>query len=246
MVFSLAVSDWSIGALSRISPGLNPRYTFSMPFALNLYHDQVGADGATSSALAPSHRLLYVRHGQVAVNGETMSADDALYCDGAVELKSAGAWSEVWRWELAQPNAAPLLHEGTSMLSNLRMSRVITSLAMLEGTRWLFRLDQITSAAGRIADRHQHPGPGIRCLLEGTFNVQQDIESARDLQPGDAWWETGSDTVIAWGSRQMAAKFLRGMVLPVEWEGKVTGTWLSGHVPPRGNWRLLLDRVVAV
>jgi hypothetical protein len=117
---------------------------------------------------------------------------------------------------------------------------------MLDGTRWLFRLDQITSAAGRIADRHQHPGPGIRCLLEGAFNVQQAAESARDLGPGDAWWETGTDTVVAWGSRQMAAKFLRGMVLPVEWEGKVTGSWLSGHLPPPGNWKLHLDRVIAV
>ena len=95
---------------------------------------------------------------------------------------------------------------------------------MLDGTRWVFRLDQITSAAGRIADRHQHPGPGIRCLLEGTFNVQQDAEvEARDLAPGDAWWETGSDTVVAWSSPQMAAKFLRGMVLPAEWEGQGDG-----------------------
>ena len=52
--------------------------------------------------------------------------------------------------------------------------------------------------------------------------------------------------MIAWGSRQMAAKFLRGMVLPVEWEGKVTGTWLSGHRPPSGNWKLHVDHVIAV
>jgi hypothetical protein len=44
----------------------------------------------------------------------------------------------------------------------------------------------------------------------------------------------------------MAAKFLRGMVLPMEWEGKVTGTWLSGHVPPPGNWKLHLDHPIAV
>ena len=217
-----------------------------MPFALNFYHDQVGAGGASASALAAAHRLLYVRHGSVAINGQTMTAGEASYCDCPLALKSAGAWSQVWRWELALPNAAPLLHAGEGVLSSLRMSRIIAGLAMLEGTRWLFRLDQITSAAGRIADRHQHPGPGIRCLLEGTFNVQQDAESARDLAPGDAWWETGSDTVVAWSSQQMAAKFLRGMVLPVEWEGKVTGTWLSGHTPPRGNWKLYLDRVIEV
>lgn len=217
-----------------------------MPFSLNFYHDQVGADGASTSALAPSHRLLYVRHGRVVINDKTMVADEAAYCDAPLALKSAGEWSQVWRWELALPNAAPSLHDGAGVLSSLRMSRVITSLPMLEGTRWLFRLDRIVTAAGRIADRHQHPGPGIRCLLEGTFNVQQDIESARDLAPGDAWWETGSDTVIAWSSPQMAARFLRGMVLPVEWEGKVTGTWLSGKIPPPGNWKLCVDRVIDV
>ena len=217
-----------------------------MPFSLNFYHDQIGAEGATASSLPSAHRLLYVRHGRALINDRSMSADEATYCDGRLALKSNGAWSEVWRWELAAPNAPPQLHDGAGVLSRLKMSRVITTLPMLDGTRWLFRLDQITTAACRVADRHQHPGPGIRCLLEGAFNVQQAVESARDLGPGDAWWETGSDTVIAWGSRQMAAKFLRGMVLPVEWEGKVTGTWLSGHVPPPGNWKLHLDHPIAV
>jgi hypothetical protein len=219
-----------------------------MPFALNFYHDQVDASGATTSALSATHRLLYVRHGRVEINGQAMNADDAIYCGGPVTLKSSGAWSQVWRWDLALPNASPLLHEGAGVLSSLRMSRVISNLVMSEGTQWLFRLDQIVTAAGRIADRHQHPGPGIRCLKEGTFNVQQDAESARDLVPGDAWWETGTDTVIAWASRQMAAKFMRGMVLPAEWQGKVTGTWLSGETMagPRGNWKLCIDQVITV
>lgn len=217
-----------------------------MPLSLNLYHDQIGASAANAAELPAAHRLLYLRHGRAAINGQTMNADEATYRDGAVAMTSAGGWAQIWRWELAPPNAPPALLEGENVFSSLRMSRVITSLYMPEGSRWLFRLDQIVSAAGRIADRHQHPGPGIRCLLEGTFNVQQDTESHRDLAPGDAWWETGSDTVIAWASPQMAARFLRGMVLPVEWEGKVTGTWLSGQTPPRGNWKLYLDRVIVV
>jgi hypothetical protein len=217
-----------------------------MPFALNLLHDQVGAGGSSVSALPAAHRLLYVRYGRVVINGQTMNSDEATYLDGPVTLQSS--WSQVWRWELALPNTAPLLLEGKDVLSSLRMSRVITHLAMLDGSRWLFRLDQITSVAGRIADRHQHPGPGIRCLLEGTFNVAQDAESARNLSPGDAWWETGSDTVVAWGSRQMAAKFMRGMILPAEWEGKVTGTWLAGEAarPRSGNWKLYVDKLIVV
>jgi hypothetical protein len=177
-----------------------------------------------------------------------MAPDTAMYCDAPLTLKSAGDWAQVWRWELAPPNLEPALLDGAGVLSGLRMSRVITNLAMLDGTRWLLRLDRITTTAGRIADRHQHPGPGIRCLLQGSFNVQQDVESARNLAPGDAWWETGTDTVIAWGSRQMAAKFLRGMVLPAEWKGKVTGTWLSGIVaaPVPGNWKLYVDQIISV
>jgi hypothetical protein len=148
-----------------------------MPFSLNFYHDQIVREGATASALPAAHRLLYVRHGRAVINDLLMSADEATYWDGPLALKGDGAWSEIWRWELAPPNAAPQLHDGAGVLSRLKMSRVITTLAMLDGTRWLFRLDQITSAAGRIADRHQHPGPGIRCLLEGAFNVQQAAES---------------------------------------------------------------------
>ncbi|MGB8548009.1 MAG: hypothetical protein WCD82_07430 [Xanthobacteraceae bacterium] len=119
---------------------------------------------------------------------------------------------------------------------------------MLNGTQWLFRLDRIITPAGRVADRHQHPGPGIRCLKEGTFNVQQAGESYRDLAPGDPWWETGFDTVIAWSSKQMAAKFMRAMVLPIEWHGKVTGVWLSGEPPARkpGSWKLYVDEIVTL
>jgi hypothetical protein len=220
-----------------------------MPYALNLYHDQIGAGGATSAALPPAHRMLYVRHGRVEINGRTLGADDAIYADGEVTLRATGAWGQVWRWELAQPNAAPVMTNGESVLTHLRMARIITSLDMPQGSPWLFRLDQINTPAGRIADRHQHPGPGIRCLLEGSFNVQQDAESVRDVAPGDAWWETGSDTVIAWGSRQMTTRFLRGMILPTECEGNPTGTWLSGAsvaATAKGNWKLYVDKLVTV
>ena len=219
-----------------------------MPFVLNFYHDQIDASGTAGAPLPAAHRMVYVRHGNVEINGKTTAPDEAMYCDAPLAMKSAGQWAQVWRWELALPNAKPSVLQGEGVLSSLRMARVISTLALLPGTRWLLRLDQITSGPGRIADRHQHPGPGIRCLKQGSFNVQQDAESARDLAPGDAWWETGSDTVIAWSSRQIGAIFLRGMVLPPEWEGKVTGTWLSGDaaVPPRGNWKLYVDRIVAL
>ena len=220
-----------------------------MPYALNLYHDQIGDGGATSAALPAAHRMLFVRHGSVRIDGKVLNADEAVYSDGAVTLTSNHAWTQLWRWELTLPNAAPAMAEGENVLTHHRMMRVVTSLNMPQGSSWLFRLDQINTPAGRIADRHQHPGPGIRCLLEGSFNVQQDAESVRNVAPGDAWWETGSDTVIAWGSRQMATRFLRGMILPAECEGNPTGTWLSGAAvaaTAKGNWKLYADKIITV
>ena len=216
-----------------------------MPFALNFYHDQAVTDGATTSPLPAAHRMIYLRHGRAVVNGKAMNADEAVYTDGPVTVQASDGWSQLWRWELALPNAAPVLLEGENVLSCLRMAEVITGLALTEGSQWLFRLDQITSAAGRVAGRHQHPGPGIRCLIEGHFNAVQAGHASRGLYPGDAWWETGPDTVVAWGAHQMHARFLRGMVLPVEWEGKVTGTWLDGAAR-RSNWRLLADKIITV
>jgi hypothetical protein len=182
-----------------------------MPFALNFFHDQIVSGGSSAPALPAAHRLLYVRYGRVVINGQTLNPDEATYCEGPVTLQSAADWSQVWRWELAVPDASPLLLNGSGVLSSLRMSRVITHLAMLDGSRWLFRLDQITGPAGRIADRQQHPGPGIRCLLEGTFNVAQDAESARNLFPGDAWWETGPDTLVTVG---LIKKGADGLAVP--------------------------------
>jgi hypothetical protein len=75
-----------------------------MPFALNLFHDQVAVGGSSSRQLPPAHRMIYVRHGRAAVNGKTMNADEAIYCDEPVTMQAAADWSQVWRWEIALPN----------------------------------------------------------------------------------------------------------------------------------------------
>ncbi len=218
-----------------------------MPYGLDLYHDQFTRNGAVARPLPPANRILYVRHGEVRIDGTAHGPDSALFASGNVEMSGIADWSQVWRWEIAPPNHDPVLLDGDGLLSMRRMSRVITSLDMPPGSSWLFRLDRITSPPGRVADRHRHSGPGIRCLLEGTFNVQQNAESIRACAPGDPWWETGEDIVVAWGSRTMHARFLRGMVLPAEWVGRVTGEWLSGdRTARRGDWRLLVDRIVTV
>lgn len=218
-----------------------------MPYSLDFYQDQILEGGRTETSLAPLPRLVYARFGEVTINGRTLKAGEAVEaCDG-LEISGAADWSWLWRWEIDLPNEPRSLLDGAGVLTLHRMSRVIAMLNMPPGSEWLFRLDQITSPAGRVTDPHEHPGPGIRCMLEGTFNVQQDVESVGAVNPGDPWWESGRDEVIAWGSRTMHARFLRGMVLPVEHEGEVTGVWKTGGLQKkRGNWVLHLDRIVTV
>ncbi|HLI20715.1 MAG TPA: hypothetical protein VKV32_06340 [Stellaceae bacterium] len=110
----------------------------------------------------------------------------------------------------------------------------------------MLRLDRIESAPGRVSNPHK-PWPGIRCLIEGTFNIHQGIETVRDIMPGDPWFERGSETVIAWAPGQMGALAIRAMIGPPAMQGKPTGKWLTLDTPEaRGNWKLYADRVVTV
>ena len=143
--------------------------------------------GESSSPLPAAHRLIYIRYGSVIANGATLTQDQFAYHDDPLSLQGEAEMSEIWRWELSAPNETPQLLSGTDTLSLPKLTHVITTLEAEPGTNWLFRLDSVTSAAGRITPRHRHRGPGIRCLYQGNFNVQSDRirrERSRQAMPG--------------------------------------------------------------
>ena len=214
-----------------------------MPASIHFYQDQIHAEA--SGTLSPCPRILYCRYGEVRVNGEVLTAQNAVAVSGEAQIIGVADWSQLFRWECDLPNAEPTLLTGDGTLSLHRMSRVIGMLDMAPGTEWLFRLDQITAPAGRVTDPHKHPGPGIRCMVEGTFNVNQDVESFRAINPGDPWWECGEQPVIAWGSKTMHARFLRGMVMPPEVMGQSDTIKNKAGAPnkKRGQHRLLVDHI---
>jgi hypothetical protein len=217
-----------------------------MPLSMSFYQDQLVASGKTDVALPSAQRLIYVRHGSVTANGTELAKDDYAYFSGALDLEGIADWSEVWRWELAAPNAAPTLLAGTGIHTRPKISRAITTLAIDPGTEWLFRLDSVTSVAGRVTPRHQHHGPGIRCLYQGIFNVQDASHLTANQGPGDAWWESGADTVVAWHSTQMPAIFIRALVLPTSLKGEMSNIWLADSPASQSNWRLFIDQEITV
>lgn len=84
----------------------------------------------------------------------------------------------------------------------------------------LMRLDQVTFPTGAIAYRHIHPGPGIRYLDLGHLHLQAD-DHAFESDVGDSWFEAANSPVRATASSELEqSRFIRFMVLPLEFAGK--------------------------
>jgi quercetin dioxygenase-like cupin family protein len=89
------------------------------------------------------------------------------------------------------------------------------------GTEWLMRCDRVDFGPGGVAHRHTHPGPGIRYLLFGSITI--DSEGAEHTYgPGEPWFESGPEPVLATTSPTEPSAFARVLLLPVEYAGRRT------------------------
>ena len=86
---------------------------------------------------------------------------------------------------------------------------------------WLMRHDRIDFPPGGIAYRHTHPGPGIRYLLFGELTIESAGETHR-YGPGEPWFESGPEPVLATASETEETAFVRVLLLPPEWAGRRT------------------------
>jgi Cupin domain len=102
---------------------------------------------------------------------------------------------------------------------------------------WLMRHDRVDFPAGGVAYRHTHPGPGIRYLLHGSLRIESGGET-HEYGPGEAWFESGPEPVLATASETEDSAFVRVLLLPPEWAGKRT----IRHVDPADDDRPRLQR----
>jgi quercetin dioxygenase-like cupin family protein len=91
-------------------------------------------------------------------------------------------------------------------------------------TEWVMRCDRVDFPPGTVAYRHTHPGPGIRYLLFGSLQIDS---HGRTYWPGEAWFEGAGDPVFATASETEETAFVRVLVLPREWEGRRTISYLA-------------------
>jgi quercetin dioxygenase-like cupin family protein len=112
---------------------------------------------------------------------------------------------------------------------------------------WIVRCDRVDFPPGGIAHRHVHPGPGIRYLLHGEIAIE--TEGATTVYgPGGAWFESGPEPVVARASTHEETSFVRVLVLPAEWAGKRTITYLDPvpETTPRQSATVLLERPIVL
>jgi quercetin dioxygenase-like cupin family protein len=94
------------------------------------------------------------------------------------------------------------------------------------GPDWLMRCDRVDFPPGGIAYRHTHPGPGIRCLLHGLIRIESGGETL-EYGPLEPWFESGPEPVFATASEDEETAFVRVMLLPPEWAGKRTISYVD-------------------
>jgi quercetin dioxygenase-like cupin family protein len=140
----------------------------------------------------------------------------------------------------AQNAVAQTLDDGTTLVWEL-LDEAPADALLAEQVEvedgWLMRHDRIDFPAGGIAYRHTHPGPGIRYLLSGSVRIESGGET-HEYGPGEAWFESGPEPVLATASETEDSAFVRVLLLPPEWAEKRT----IRHVDPADDERPRLQR----
>jgi hypothetical protein len=201
----------------------------------------------TVQDLDAQHSIAYVFEGSAKINDEDVRADNAVYHKDVVTIEagSDGAW--IWRWELVRTEAANNLSVGDGIDSHLKMSRRVRMFDLAPTSKWLFRLDCIIDNQGSTG-LHSHPGSGIRCMLKGQMRTESDKgESSVNNKAGDFWYEEGSYPLISTTDEGNKATFLRGMVLPPEYDKYPdTAIWIEGSKSCKSDWKNYFQKVVTL
>jgi hypothetical protein len=216
-------------------------------YTLRLYHDRYGAKRKNAPTLLAQHGIVYMHEGSATVNGQPVKKDTAVYWRDVATIEAGSKGAQIWRWELVRTSDPNNLSHGAGIESRLRMSRRIRMFALVPTSKWLFRLDSIVDNEGSTG-LHSHPGSGIRCMIEGHLRVESDKgECSDNWNPGDAWYEEGSYPLISTSDKGEKATFLRGMVLPPEYNRYPdTAIWIEGVKSCKSDWKSYVQTIVTL
>lgn len=218
-----------------------------MSYLLKLYHDELSPGVVLESGLEAQHTIIYVYRGTALLNSQTFTVDTAFYSEDFATIKATTAGATLWRWELVPGNSPLHLLSAKGITSSLKLSRQIKMFELVPTSKWLFRLDCIVENEGSTG-LHSHPGSGIRCMIEGQLRVRSEKgESSDNTRPGDCWYEEGAYPLVSTSDPGNKATFLRGMVLPPEYDRYPdTAIWIEGSKTCKAGWKNYFQKIITL
>lgn len=212
-------------------------------YTLRLYTERL--EPKTEGRLPAGCRAIYVREGDAILRADGqaagLAANSAWHGREAVSVAAGTQGATLLRWELSADARAAGGMAGAA--SSLTLAHAVT---LDDPGGYLMRCDRVDFPPGGIAYTHVHRGPGIRCLLAGAIRVEVN-GAARDIAPGEAWFEAGPDPVLALASTTQPTAFARVMILPRELKGKSSIRYVrpeDADKPKLQTYRIFLDEFI--
>jgi len=194
-----------------------------MAYSLRLIEDRLAAGAAASTPRAP--RVLYAVSGAL-LGGEATEPIPAVGpADHTAHAGPAGA--VLYRVELVrQP---PPAAGGRVLLEH--------PIDVAGGAGWLMRCDRVDFDPGGIAPPPRWRCGGIRCLLRGRLEVTVAEGAPRTVQPGEAWFESGREPVLAVSAAEAETSFIRFSIQPAAIRGQSSILYVDPADAGRGRPR---------
>jgi hypothetical protein len=216
-----------------------------MSYELKLYKDKLAPEAVVQMPLhsAPV-RVIYVVSGGLRLGSggatATLGANSAWHNRGAVRVASGNLGAAALRWELV-PTGAP---DATLACDQAASALLLSAPMALDAEeRWLLRCDRVDFPPSCEALTHTHRGGGIRCLLNGSIEIE--TKGARHgYRPLEAWFEAGPDPVYAAASTSEPTAFARVMILPRALLGKSSISYVNPEdlaKPKSQRYQVFLD-----
>lgn len=207
-------------------------------YSLRLFTDQRPAE-AGPAALAPGcNRVLYLAEGSASITAggavATLAPNSAWSGSIAAELRAGAKGMRFLRFELVP---------GDGRGDDAGTPTFLAPVTLDPAQPYLIRCDRVDFPPGGIAYRHTHQGPGIRCLQSGSIRIET-AGTAHDYAPGEAWFESGPDPVLAIASERVPSHFIRVMILPRALLGKSSIRYVSAEdkdKPKRQSYQIFVD-----
>ena len=192
-----------------------PDYNYELRF----FEDRIAGHAGAAASLEPAIRVIYVVAGSAAVNDATLNFGERVLAEGEAEIEAGGAGANLARWELV-PFATPFSNPMAAMGQSLNKR---TDFIHVPGPETGIRLDTVTFPPGTRAYRHVRVSCGIRYILRGTLEINTG-HGIDLIEEEHAWFEAVGKPVLAIASETAETQFVRMMVLPPDYHGKLTIT----------------------